>query len=97
MGATYDEVVITLEEGQDLQEVYDSLVRAAERKYGNRGYTGSFAEKAGELNIVKPQVGGFWDEADARWHCQDFNDKYGPCSAYRIGPYTYLIGGLCSR
>jgi len=97
MGGEYQEQILTVAAVSTLKELKEEYARiVADHLYmdGHGGYSGTFAEKP-QLTIISQEAGEFGRE-DARDHCVQNNDKWGPSFAYRISPTEWYIGGWCS-
>lgn len=95
MGAEYCDVIVEATNRKELEKCFDEIIKNCEYDYGHRGYTGTFAEKD-SVSVVESETASAWTEEEARKHCEDNNNKWGPASAYWLGGNRWYIGGLCS-
>lgn len=91
MGAVYQGSVIELKDIKDLRNTFHRLCEDDAYECGHGGYTGTFAEKP-SVELMR----GIYTKEQAREHCEEHNDKWGPAFAYCLGDNKYYIGGWCS-
>jgi hypothetical protein len=93
-------------EGATAQEAFDKLVSEAKHSYGNRGYTGTIAEKSSFTVIpigspapdvtpekhARQQAELLLDNDDPR-----VIDKWGPAGCIKVREGKYLFFGIASE
>jgi len=88
--------------GEDPRTAFSAAVRGAQISYGDRGYTGSLAEKSSFIMIPKPRpdmtgreiadyADQLIDDGDPR-----VDDKWGPAGCIDMGGGKYLFFGWAS-
>jgi hypothetical protein len=95
MGA---ETFTAVGKGKTAQEAFDKAVADARHEYGNRGYTGSLAEKTSYVMITPPPgvapvkyASDLIDNDDPR-----ISDKWGPAGCIKMTEGVYLFFGWAS-
>ena len=105
MGGEFQGYVITLKEGEHLNDKFQRMVFQAQYDHGHSGYSGTFAEKPGVVIIpihraqedeVNPVNSNYWTREGAYNHALNHNGKWEDANAYELGPRTWYIGGWCS-
>lgn len=96
MGAT---TFSTRAKGRDAKTAFDLAVREARYDYGNRGYTGTIAEKDSFVEIALPKDMEAEDYAQLLINKCDsrIDDKWGPAGCIRIADDEYFFFGWASE
>jgi hypothetical protein len=84
--------------GRTAREAFESALVEARHEYGNRGYTGSIAEKMSYILIMPPAgtdpgtyANAMLDQDDPR-----ISDKWGPAGCIQIDAGSWLFFGWAS-
>ena len=94
MGADYREMTVKAGTAKELTGRWWAIREDIAWREGNGGYTGTFAEKD-DIYVVR-DVGQPTTLEEARAHCEEHNDKWGPADAYYLGNDLWYVGGHCS-
>jgi len=94
MGAEY---FTTISSGKTVKEAFRNAIDDARYEYGNRGYTGSIAEKDSYVVLKGPvPLNEAYDTADRCSESSRFEDKWGPAGCIELEDGRYLFFGWAS-
>lgn len=93
MGSCYQEATF---KKRPTQKDYDNLVERAAWDYGHAGYSGTFAEAGGTMQVLSRHFGSF---GEAQSWVQNHHEKWDPgiLVSYSSGDETrWYLGAWCS-